>query len=327
MKNSNYISEKVFDTNLKYVQLQNKTKELFFKCLEEGRDVDYFRAQVKKIWNNIDYSYMQDDIEEYEALMHKINTGQELTPEEKKTITPVMALIGIGVIKAVDDKFTDVKIKEYSTAKNSYGYKTAKDEYLKLKVKKYSNQTVPYYSKSGELVRYVQPSTYDSMIHNTNLTRAGWNTTLFDADEMEQEEFYIPGHSFSCPECIEHQNRVMTKREVERLIGDAEEGDTELLHPNCKCVLTFYTGNKLKKMSKKEMAKAEEEYNIRQKTNTLTLRKEELLTDIKIQKSLGNQDEVDKLNSQRNRINKEIRELKEALPTEELRKQVVAINR
>ena len=80
-------------------------------------------------------------------------------------------------------------------------------------------------------------------------------------------------------------------------------------------------------MSKKQKEQAEEEYHIRQKTNTLTLRKEELLTDIKIQKSLGNQDEVDKLNSQRNRINKEIRELQEALPTDELRKQVVAINR
>ena len=48
---------------------------------------------------------------------------------------------------------------------------------------------------------------------------------------------------------------------------------------------------------------------------------------MKIQKGLGNQDEVDNLNSTRNRINKEIRELKEALPTAELQKQVVAINR
>ena len=72
---------------------------------------------------------------------------------------------------------------------------------------------------------------------------------------------------------------------------------------------------------------AEEEYEIRQKVNGLTLEKERLLTDIKIQKSLGNYDEVDKLNSQRNKINSSIRELKEQLPTEELRKQVVAINR
>ena len=48
---------------------------------------------------------------------------------------------------------------------------------------------------------------------------------------------------------------------------------------------------------------------------------------MKIQKKLGNEDEVDKLNQKRNKINKSIRELKEALPTDELKKQVVAINR
>ena len=84
MKNSNFISEKVFNTNLKYVQLQNKTKELFFKYLQEERDVDYFEAQIRKIWGNIDYSYMNDEINEYEALMHEINTGQEISPEEVK---------------------------------------------------------------------------------------------------------------------------------------------------------------------------------------------------------------------------------------------------
>ena len=74
-------------------------------------------------------------------------------------------------------------------------------------------------------------------------------------------------------------------------------------------------------------AELEEQYEIRQKVNSFTLRKEELLADIRIQKSLGNENEVDKLNQQRNKINSEIRELKEALPTEELKKQVVAINR
>jgi hypothetical protein len=75
------------------------------------------------------------------------------------------------------------------------------------------------------------------------------------------------------------------------------------------------------------MTQVEEEYNIRQKVNGLTLRKEEVLTDIRIQKGLGNQDQVDKLNQQRNKINKSIRELKDELPTAELKKQVVAINR
>ena len=327
MKNSNFISESVFETNLKYVQMQNKTKELFFRCLDEGRDVEYFEQQMKKLWGSLDYSYLMKSVEEYEALMHEINTGEKIEPEEVKklNIIPVLSLVALSVIKNTDDKFQNVKKREYETSLKSYGYTTAKDEYLKLKVKKYTNDVVPYYSKeTGKIIRYVKPSTYNSMIHNTNLTRSGWNTTLRDGDITGQGMYYIPGHSFSCPECVGYQNKPMTKKQVERLIGDADEGEDELLHPNCKCVLTFYEGQKLTKINKEE---AEEQYHIRQKVNTLTLKKEEIWTDMKIQKGLGNEDEYDKLNQQRNRINKEIRGLKEALPTDELKKQVVAINR
>ena len=70
--------------------------------------------------------------------------------------------------------------------------------------------------------------------------------------------------------------------------------------------------------------KIQQEYDIRQQVNSLTLKKEELLSDIRIQKSLGNQDEVDKLNQQRSKVNSSIKELQQQLPTEELRKQVVA---
>ena len=48
---------------------------------------------------------------------------------------------------------------------------------------------------------------------------------------------------------------------------------------------------------------------------------------MKIAKSRGEEGLYDKYNQQRNKINSEIRELKEALPTSELQKQVVAINR
>jgi hypothetical protein len=42
---------------------------------------------------------------------------------------------------------------------------------------------------------------------------------------------------------------------------------------------------------------------------------------------LGYQDEVDKLNNQRRVINSQIRDLIDELPTEEMKKKVVAINR
>ena len=332
MKNSS-ITDKVFAVNLNYVKLQNKTKELFFRCLEEGREIEYFEAELKKIWGNVDYSYLEEQIEEYQAEIHEKNTGEK--PEKKKGITKgLFALVPIMVIMSTDNKFQEVKKREYKTSVNSYAYKSDKQEYLKLKIKRYNNQIVPYElheyvngKKTDNVIgyRYVQPSTYNSMIQNTNLTRSGWNQTLNDGDE--EQMFYIPFHSFSCPECIEHQNKPYTRDEIYRLVGEAEEVEGDLLHPNCKCELTFY--NKKTKFNKPKYSDSEleEQYNIRQKTNTLTLRKEEILSDMKIQERLGNQDEVDKLNQARNRINKEIRELKEQLPSAELQKQVVAINR
>lgn len=326
MKNSSIIADSVFKVNLKYVRLQNKTKELFFQCLDEGRDLEYFKAKLEELWEGIDYSYIQDDLVEYETYLHEYNL------KGKEVITPptqdgsLFALVPASVILGVNDKFQRIKTREYKNSLNSYAYKNDKQEYLKLKVDKYTNQIVPYYSKTGEIIRYVQPSTYNSMIHNTNLTRAGWNTTLQDADSINSSLFYIPYHNFSCPHCIEHQNKIMTKQQVIDLIGYAEEGNGDILHPNCKCSLVIYNNNLTKTFPYSE-AELEEQYNIRQKVNTLTLRKEELLSDIKIQKDLGNQDEVDKLNQKRNRINKEIRDLQSALPTTELKKQVVAINR
>lgn len=329
MKNSSYIADKVFNANLKYVRLQNKTKELFFKCLDEDRDLEYFKAKLEELWDNVDYSYSKDEIAEYEAIIEERNLeGKEVIEEIPKGENgSLFALVPISVVLAVNSKFQRVKEREYKNSLKSYAYETDKQEYLKLKVSKYNNQVVPYYSKTtGEIVRYVQPSTYDSMIHNTNLTRAGWNQTLNDADRVGVRMFYIPNHSFSCPHCLEHQEIPMTKEEVLNIVGVADEAEGDLLHPNCKCMLTFYDDyTELKPIENVE--EKEEEYHIRQKVNTLTLRKEEVLTDIKIQKKLGNQDEVDKLNQKRNKINKSIRELKEALPTEELKKQVVAINR
>ena len=330
MKNSNFIAESVFRVNFNYTRLQNETKELFFRCLDEGRDLEYFKAKLEQLWGKIDYSFMNEEINEYEAIIHEYNVeGKQIIREipkgEEGSLFP---LVPISVILGVDKKFQKVKEREYKSSLKSYAYKNDKQDYLKLKVKRYDNQIVPYYSKTtGELIRFVQPSTYNSMIHNTNLTRSGWNTTLNDADSVGVRSFWIPYHSFSCLHCIEHQNKLLTKEEVIDLVGYAEEAEGDILHPNCKCTLTFYDNgikNNKPNISDKEL---EEQYKIRQKVNSLTLKKEEVKTDLKIQKRLGNEDEVDKLNQQRNKINKEIRELKELLPTAELRKQVVAINR
>lgn len=324
MKNSSYIAELVFKLNLMYVRLQNKTKEMFFEDLDNNADFNDFKTKIEELWYNIDHSYMEEELLKFEEYMHENNVGEKIV-ETKINYIPLLPLM---YILLNNEKFVKVKEREYRNALNSYSYQVDKQEYLKLKVNRYNNQVVPYYSRqTGEIVRYVQPSTYNSMIFNTNLTRTGWNTTLNDANILGSRKFIIPYHSFSCPHCIDHQEKIMTISEVLNLIGFADEAEGNILHPNCKCVLTIYDEKIGYVKSTLNDYEKEEIYQTRQKVNTLTLRKEELLSDIKIQKKLGNQDEVDKLNQKRNKINSQIRDLKDTLPTNELKKQVVAINR
>lgn len=335
MKNSNFIAEEVFKLNLNYTKLQNKTKELFFRCLDEERDISYFKAEIRKIWGNINYSYQEDKINEYESIIHEKNIeGKEIVRDiPKGEDGSLFALVPIATIIGIDKRFVKIKEKEYKNSTESYAYKTNKEEYLKLKVENYTDNMIPYYSKeTGEVIRFVSPSVYNSMVYNTNLTRSGWNTTLNDADSVGIDYFIIDYHPFSCEHCMKHQNKLMTKQQVIDMVGYAEESSGNILHPNCKCELEMI--DKPQDLYKREIPYenlSDEEKieisQIRQKVNSLTLQKERILTDMKIQKSLGNQNEVDKLNQKRNKINSQIRELKEDLPTTELQKQVVAINR
>lgn len=334
MKNSSIVAENVFGVNLKYSRLQNKTKELFFRCLEEGRDEEYFEKELMKIWDVNDKEYIEEQILEYREIIHEINTNKKLTEEEKKNINIFDIATTLTLIKATNNLFKKDKIKEYVLRLNSYAYKVDKKDYIKKIIPKYTNDVKPYYKKGMKkikknMVREVKPSTYNSMVYNTTLTKNGWIQTLNDGLDLGIGFYYVERHNFSCSYCAMHQERMMTREECLEILNTTEDGATELLHPNCKCVLVFYDSNtKLKPInSSKEMEEIEEQYHIREKVMALTLKKEEVVSNMKIAKQGGYEDLFDKYNQQRNKINKSIRELKEALPTEELRRQVVAINR
>lgn len=332
MKNSS-ISDNVFGVNYKYSRLQNKSKELFFRCLDEGRSVDYFEEELRKLWNINDKKYIEEQIIEYRNIIHKMNTEKELTPEEKKKINVVGLTTTLGLITATNELFKKDKIKEYEIRRNSYGYEVDKKEYLKKLIPKYTNDIKPYYKKGAKktqenMVREVKPSTYNAMVYNSTLTKNGWIQTLNDGLDLGIGYYYVEKHSFSCHYCAKHQDRKMTREECLDILGTAEDGATELLHPNCKCELTFYDENKkLHPYSKKELKELDNQYHIREKVLALELKKEEVLSNMRIADELGEIGLYDKYNQQRNKINSSIRELKSQLPTSELQKQVGVINR
>ena len=336
MKNSN-IAESVFNVNLKYSQMQNLTEELFFRCLEDNLGIEYFNEQIEKIWGDVDHTFMAEEIANYSEIIYERDmAGKEIEAEPKKIINPLFALVPISVIAKVENQFKNDKKREYKRSYESPVYKKDKDEYIKMKLAKYTNDTVPYKihkyedgQKTDQVIgyRFVSPSVYNSMIHNTNLVREGWNRTVDDADKLGINKFYIPYHSFSCPHCISHQEKKMSKNEITKLAGRANTAQGNILHPNCKCEIVMWEkGDRIRK-SKLSKTEKEEIYEIRQKVNGLTLKKERIKTEMNIAKHGGYEDLYDEYNQQRNKINKEIRQLKEALPTTELKKQVVAINR
>lgn len=329
--NSNYIADSVFKVKLNYEQMQNKTEELFFRCLEEEKDPEYFAEQIEKIWGNVDHAFMEDEIERYKEIIHTRITGKEETLV--KNNNDLFALVPITVLLKVEKKFKKDKIKEYTTSEKhvvKLDDKEQKDEYIKMKLSKYTNGSVIYKSHLGTnkfSFRLVPPSVYNSMIYNTNLTRSGWNQTMEDADKVGANYFIIPYHSFSCEHCLDYQERLLTRNQIIEIAGRADESEGDILHPNCKCEIAIWDKNLKIPKSPLTEAEKEEASQIRQKVNSLTLKKERIRTKMKIAEEYGYMDVYDKYNQQRNKINKSIRDLKEQLPTNEMKKQVTAINR
>ena len=338
MKKSNeFINESVFNTNLQYKRLENKTKELFFVYLNNGYSLEDFEQALDDLWGSFDRSFMEDDIEEYKDIIHDNNMqlmgiAEKKTEEQAKKMNKFFKLVGLGVVAGYTVKLINQKKKEYERSLNSVAYQNDKQEYLRLKLKRYNSAIVPYYLKTGK-IRYVDLSTYAAMVFNTNLTRAGWNQTLADADAYGYRYFVIPYHSFSCPHCIRYQSKLLSRKTVEDVIGiEAEEQSGDILHPNCKCELIPVSSAKEalrleaigSDLTDEEKAQISE---IRQKVNTLTLEKERLRSELKIARELGYYDLVDEIKPILKQINEQIEELQSELPTLELQKQVVAINR
>ena len=339
-KSSQHISDSVYLTNAYYTKKQNKTKELYFRCLEENRSYEYFEEELNKIWNNIDHRFMTRQINELQKIVNTqnvleaINLGR-LDNKYKETEYWVIGdeyfkLTPESDFKAFEQRFKQNVLNNYKRAKTSLKYND-KEVYLDKRIDTYNknvNQIVSYFNKKGAIVRKVNLSTYLAMVHNVNLTRSGWNQTISDSDRLGASMFIIPYHPFSCIECLSWQNRPLSKAMVENIIGiEAVEQVGDILHPNCKCTLSIYWDPVQISRTTYTPGEIDNQYSIRQKVNSLTLEKSNLRTDMKIAKELGLEDKVDSLKSKISKINSSIRELKNQLPTEALRKQVVAINR
>lgn len=321
--------------------MMNKTKALYFKCLDEGRSTEYFKSEVSKIWDNVDHRFMDKQIAKLQDIVHDNNVEQAINlgrfknkqyvetlgwtfDDEYFKLTPESDFI------AFEQRFKKNVESNYQVARKSIE-NTEKQEYLVKKMDSYNrqiNQVVAYYHKTGKLAHYVKLSSYLAMVHNTDLTRSGWNTTLNDAKTLGRDKFIIPYHPFSCLKCYEKQNKPLSAEEVKDIIGvEAMEQSGNLLHPNCKCTLSIYWSPTQISNEWKSDKEVDMEYKVRQKVNSLTLERTNLKADMKIYELIGDESKVDYIRQKISKINKVLREEVGKLPTSSLKIQVKAINR
>lgn len=343
---SKYIGSAVYDVNAQYTELQNKTKILYFTYLQQGKPINEFASKVEKLWGNIDHEFMNKQIAKLQEYIHSNNVRLAIdigridglayySPGEQKWIIneDFFKLIPESEFNKLERKFMDRVVKDYSKKKKLLDSKSEieKDMYLEKYLEGYDeriNQVVAYYNKEGKIQRYTQLSSYLSMLHNVDLTRSGWNQTMIDADRLNAQEFIIPYHPFSCEYCQTFQNIPLSKTMVEQIIGtEAEEQVGDILHPNCKCTLSILWDSSQIDTDIPSIIEQEENYEIRQKVNGISLKRNKLEVDLKLAKKLGNESLVDKITNKLKKLSKQETKLVNSLSTPSLKKQVEAINR
>ena len=324
-----FIEERVWASLVKYERMQLTTKEKFFENLYNNTSVDEYTKQIYELWGNVDHSYMTKSIEELQRMViqkdfkdaemygnKKItvrsikleNKWQDftLTNEEMYPLNPPKDFT------TIEQRYMNRHIKLYKNIKNRYKDSNDLAKDLAGFVKEYDrlDKVVPYFSHTtGDIIRWVDVSTYNSMLFNVNLTRSAWNRAAYDAKLLGNPLWYLPAHPFACPMCAAYQGRVYADRNGlgYPLKDDAIRGGVG--HPNCKHVWVSYWGKDQIQDEKYDSAEWEEKYNNKQKIQSLDLKKSRLLADRRIYKELGQQDLVDKTTEKIKRI----REKKKAL--------------
>ena len=260
-KSSELIDKNVYLVNVRYTKMMNKTKELYFRCLLENRSAEYFEREVSKIWDNVDHKFMDRQIAELKQLVHSNNVEQAINLgrfKDKKYIETLkwtfddeyFKLTPESDFKAFEQRYKKNVVTNYKVARKSINEQDI-ETYLTKKLNAYDrqvNQVVAYYKKSGGFSHFVKLSSYLAMVHNTDLTRSAWNQTLADAEKLDKKTFIIPPHPFSCPECYTYQNYELSYEQVRQWLDATRieevirSGSTsgDILHPNCKCVLSIY---------------------------------------------------------------------------------------
>ena len=342
-----FIEDRVWESTLKYNRMINITRQKFFENLYKETTLDEYTKGIVDLWN-IDHSYMNEAIDElrnmviqrdfYNAEMYgdkkitKHSIKLQNNWEEYKLIDKELYRLNPeSDFRKLEQRYVNRHIKLYENLLKRY--KDVKDrgkvlaEYMDQYEK--MDRTIPYYSHTtGEIIRYVDISTYENMLYNVNLTRSAWNREIYDAKLLGNHMWYLPAHPLACPGCMVYQGYVYTDHKPtpsemaildiygkdgcpykEDAIEDKLGAGVGIGHPNCKHLWMSYWSEEQIQDTKYSSGEWEEKYKTKQKIQSLNLEKSRLLTNRRIYKELGQQDLVDKTTEKIKKIREKIKEL------------------
>lgn len=308
-----FIANEVWNSLEKYTRMELTTKEKFFENLQKGTPLKEYEQEIRKLWT-IDHSDMTRSIEELKKMVIQRDFKDAELYGDKKITKRSIKLINKWEdyilsdkdlyklhperdFKAIEERYVNRHIKLYKNLLKRYeGSKDLSSDLVNF-MKKYDklDKTIPYFSHTtGEIIRYVDVSTYNSMLYNVNLTRSAWNRAIYDAKLLGNHLWYLPAHPFACPMCAMYQGKVYADKEGLGYPLKEEAIKGGVGHPNCKHVWVSYWSDEQIQNEKYNSSEWEEKYKNKQKIQSIDLQKSRLLADRRIYKSLGNQDLVDK---------------------------------
>lgn len=308
MRADYFIEESVEVLKNNYLKRMLKTKQLFFKCLQENKSSQEFINEFSKIWDDLNYEFMDNQKLELERLIDELNkvNSNEVTKEYIKTIKISTFEDVLKQYEKTLKKYYESKLSTIESGINDV------DSYLSNFVNKYDNQqaSIPYYTKEGLLHSYHDISDYSAMLFNTNLTRTAINRTLFDAEYLNKDLVYIPAHNLSCPRCMEWQGRVYSISGKDKKYPKLEEAYSNGMgHPNCKHIAVTYWDESQIQSDRFDSAEWEEKYRIDQKKKAIRRELDKKNADLKIYKELNNQSKIDLTKNQIKKLRTRLSEL------------------
>ncbi len=298
-------SVELFKNN--YYSRMFKTKQLFFKSLQESKSLEEFIIGLSKIWKNLDYQFMNNQKEELERLIDKVNQANPngVTKE-------FLEMINQSKFDEVLQTYKNTIQKYYASRLSTIEGVSDVDSYLSNFVEKYDayQGSIPYFTKDGLVHSYHNIADYSSMMFNTNLLRVAINRTLFDANYLGKDLIYIPAHNFSCPKCMEWQGKVYSASGNDKRYPSLDEAYSNGLgHPNCKHIPVVYWDSSQLQSDRFDSDYWVEQYKRNQKEKAIRREISKRNNDLKIYKALNNQSKIDLTKNQIRKLRSRLSEL------------------